>query len=113
MNPDRWQNLVAEAKLRFQLLDEGEEELENMPGSRKYIVFESPMGRLRLEFVTKPIVLDKKVIHSKRIGSEAKVEYTYSDSEVSTRMHAYRWNETINDWEEIRDADVFLKNDGV
>ncbi|MEA3464120.1 MAG: hypothetical protein U9R14_03535, partial [Patescibacteria group bacterium] len=61
---------------------------------------------IKLEFVSKPVVLDKKTTYSNRIGSETKVDYVYSDTEKSNRLMAYKWDEGEDKWIEI-DAGTF------
>lgn len=56
---------------------------------------------MRLEYVTKPVILDKKTSYSKRIGSETQVEYVYSEDEKTNQLIAYRWDDGQDDWVEI------------
>jgi len=50
--------------------------------------------------------LDKKTNYSNRIGSETKVSYIYSESEKTSRLVAYKWDEGRDDWTEI-DGSMF------
>jgi len=59
-----------------------------------------------LEFVSKPVILDKKTTFSKRIGSDTAVEYIYSDTEKNQHLIAYTWSEAEDNWKEI-DAKSF------
>jgi hypothetical protein len=54
-----------------------------------------------LAYWIKPVVLDKKVSGSRRIGSHHEVEYVYSDSEFTHTLRAYKWDEGQGDWLEI------------
>ena len=68
------------AKENFEISNEGEEEIEDIPNSKlEFIEFDGPLGKMRLEFITKPKVLDKKTLYSGRIGSDVKVDYVYSE----------------------------------
>ena len=60
-----------------------------------------------MEFISKPVVLDKKTTYSRRIGSETKVDYVYSDEEKSHTLIAYKWDEDLGDWTEI-EAENFV-----
>jgi hypothetical protein len=63
---------------------------------------------MRLEFIVKPIILDKKTIYSRRIGSETTVDYVYSDEEKSYKLVAYKWDEGQGEWMEM-DSSTFDK----
>ncbi len=102
MTKEKWQEIVGKVKDSFELEDEGGEHLEDEGGvDIEYIIFTGPLGRMRLEFITKPVILDKKTTYSRRIGSETAVDYIYSETEKSEKLNAYKWNDTINDWQEI------------
>lgn len=103
MHLDKWKDTLAMVKQKFTVLNEGKESLENIPNAtREFIEFSSPQGGIRLEYLTKPVVLDKKTIYSKLGKTAGAVQYTYSDSEFTHRLAAYKWNEAIEEWEEIR-----------
>ncbi len=109
MQIEKWENIVGQIKDRFEVEDSGSQHLEDEGGvDIEYIVFSSPLGKVRLEYVTKPVILDKKTTFSKRIGSETSVEYVYSKEEKSHQFSAYRWDEAEGDWAEI-DIQKFFK----
>lgn len=102
MMPERWTSILGHIKDNFEVIDQGVEEYEDEGGTKvEYIVFNGPLGKMKLEFISKPVVLDKKTIYSKRIGSETKVEYVYSPDEKSHRFLALKWDDGQDDWEEI------------
>lgn len=102
MMPEKWQKIVGNVKDSFEVKDEGEEHLDEEGGiDVHFIEFNGPLGLMRLEFVTKPIVLDKKTSYSKRIGSTTQIEYVYSEDEKSHLLVAYKWDEGKDDWIEI------------
>jgi len=102
MTKDKWEDIVANIKDKFAVEDEGSEHLDDEGGvDIEYIVFQGPVGKMRLEFVTKPVILDKKTTYSKRIGSETKVDYVYSETEKSAKMTAYKWDEGDEEWIEM------------
>jgi len=102
MLPEKWQNLVEDIKDKFEVEEQGKEHLDEQGGTDiEFIIFKGPLGRMKLEFITKPVVLDKKTIYSQRIGSKTNVEYVYSQDEKTHRLVAYKWNENQADWLEI------------
>lgn len=107
MLPEKWENIKGNIKDNFTVEDEGEQHLEEEGGiDIEYIVFQGPLGKMRLEFVSKPIVLDKKTNYSKRIGSETMVNYIYSEEEKSHNLTAYKWSDDEEEWVEM-DASSF------
>lgn len=109
MTEEKWGNIIGNIKDNFTVEDEGSSHLDEEGGvDIEYIVFHGPLGKMRLEFIVKPIVLDKKTTYSRRIGSEIKVDYVYSDTEKSYKMMAYKWDGDEENWVEM-DARAFDK----
>ncbi len=107
MHPDKWTNTVNNIKDKFEVTDQGDLSIDEEGGINiKYIEFESPMGQMRMEFVTRPVILDKKTNYSKRIGSETQVDYVYSETEKSHQLLVYKWSESDDDWKEV-DGSMF------
>ena len=52
-----------------------------------------------LEYIVKPVVLDRKEHYSKRMGTSSKTEYVLSSDEFVERMEAFI--EKDNVWEKI------------
>ncbi len=107
MNPDKWSIILDQIKSNFTIEDEGSYS-EDKEGGREveFIVFFSPIGKVKLEFVTKPAVIDRKVIYSNRIGSQTQIEYVYSSEEKVYRLVAYKWNDDNQKWQEIKSSDL-------
>jgi len=102
MLPEKWQEIVGKIKDNFEVEEAGSEHLEDEGGIEvEYIAFNGPLGKMRLEFISKPVILDKKTKYSNRIGSETVVNYIYSSDEKSHKLKAYKWDEGINDWLEM------------
>lgn len=102
MMPEKWQNILGNIKDNFEYENEGREHLEEEGGvDIEFIEFNGPLGRMRLEYITRPVVLDKKTSYSNRIGSETKVDYVYSRDEKTHTLSAFKWDEGQNDWVEI------------
>ncbi len=102
MSPERWKNLTADIKDKFEVEETNNFHLEEEGGlDIEEIIFKGPLGRMKLEFITKPVVLDKKTTYSRRIGSETKVDYIYSPLEKSHKLKVYKWDEAADDWLEM------------
>lgn len=102
MTKDKWLLIVGNIKDNFEVLENEKETIEDEGGIEvEYIVFNGPLGKIRLEFIEKPVVLDKKTTYSRRIGSETKIDYIYSDSEKSSQLLAFKWDDNQDEWIEI------------
>jgi hypothetical protein len=103
MTDERWLDTIATLKDKFPVLEEGKEDLQEEEGRgfREFIVFNGPLGKMKIERTTKAVVLGKKTLGSKRMGSQASVEYIYSDTEKSHKFKAYKWDNGQGSWTEI------------
>jgi len=105
MNKEKWEEIKGRIKDEFEVLEEKTlplaEEGEDRPGEKEYIIFNGPMGKIKVEFVVRPVVLEKRGVGSRRIGSQVAIEYKYSEDEFVYTLKAYKWNDEENDWQEI------------
>lgn len=109
MTDEKWQNIISLIKDKFKVEKEetAEEEIdkdqENKPilEKKETIIFQGPLGRIKLERTTKPLILDKKTKYSQRIGGGVAVTYIYSETEKVHKFKVYRYNEDDNSWAEI------------
>lgn len=107
MTPEKWEKTIGQIKDNFKVEDEGSQHSDEHGGiDTEFIIFAGPLGRMKLELITKPVVLDKKTTYSRRIGSETKVDYIYSESEKTSYLAAYKWDENNEEWAEI-EAEMF------
>jgi hypothetical protein len=113
MQDDKWEALKEELKRKFKVEDEHFEDLTVqtadgpvISGKVEVIIFESPMGKVKLARESKPVVLGKKEFYSHQQGKAARVEYQFSDTEFSHKIKAYKWDDDNDEWKEI-DAAAF------
>ena len=101
MHDDKWRDIIARIQDDFTVLEHETKELpeEDAPGQVEYIIFEGPLGTMKLERTSKPLVLEEKTIGSRRIGSQTHVEKVYSDTEKVHTFKAYR--QTGDTWIEM------------
>lgn len=105
MQPEKWVSIVGNIKDKFPVKEEGKEHFDDEGGvDLEFIEFEGPLGLMRLEHICRPIVLDKKTTYSRRIGSETKVDYVYSETEKSYVLNVYKWDDSQDDWVEVDGA---------
>lgn len=108
MNEEKWQNILSMIEDKFEVLEKGQDLPEDKGVDKiDFIMFNGPLGKMRLEYTTKPVVLGKKTIYSKRAGSETAVDYEYSDTEKYNELKAYKWNEQDDNWAEIEGTEAF------
>lgn len=103
MTDEKWQEVIGQIKDNFKVVSEATQDLaiEQGQGIVEVIEFIGPLGKMKLERTTRPLVVDKRTIGSRRIGSQTKVEYIYSETEKIHKLKAYRWSDDSGDWLEI------------
>ena len=114
MHRDKWIDTIGLIKDRFDVVNENDtkEEIgEDVDGKTvferiEYIEFNGPLGKMKLELSTRPIVVEKKTNYSRRFGSDTDVKYVFSNSENTSRFSAYKFDENTEEWEEIS-GDMF------
>lgn len=100
MNQEKWEELKSQIKKQFGIENEGEEKDEEGKETR-WIEFKNPQGKMRLEYIVKPKVLDVKTIYSRRAGTSASVvKPVLSKEEKVQFLKAYR--EENGEWKKIQ-----------
>lgn len=106
MTDEKWEKIIGQIKdnENLELIDQRTEDLpeEAGQGTVEIIEFKGPLGMMKLERTTQPLVIDKKTIGSRRIGSHTEVEYIYSDTEKVHKFKVYRFDENEDDWKEMK-----------
>lgn len=102
MSPDKWEEIKDMAKKNFEVLEVAKREIED--GTAEEVIFNGPLGKMKLEFVSKPLVLSRNVHYSKRMGDTAKVDYVTSDTEKVHTLFAYKWDLGGQYWTKINAA---------
>lgn len=113
MNPNRWENLIFMAEEKFGIDKQYTEDFEiaelstgeKIMGQREIVEFKSPLGQIKLEKTSRPKVVDKKVLHTKRIGGRITVDFVYSDKEKIVELKIYK-KSTNGEWKEISPASL-------
>lgn len=109
MTDEKWQDTIAAIKEKFGIIEQSKEEIvEEGGGTVEKVVFNSPSGKMKFERTVRPLVIGKKTIGSKRIGSTTHVDYIFSDTEKTHKLKVYKWNDERSDWDEIKvERDIF------
>lgn len=106
---EKWEKLIFLVEEHCRVIERKAEDFEvsrtntgqSIMGQREFLEFESPLGKMKLERVIKPKVLDKKVLATKRIGGRVAVDYIYSPEEFVSEIKVYRWDDKEGLWQEI------------
>lgn len=117
MQDDKWEALKEELKRKFKVEEIGFEDLimetgdgPVVQGKTEFLIFGTPLGKIKLARESKPVVLDKKEFYSHQQGKAARIEYKFSETEFSHKVKAYKYNDDYDDekdqWKEI-DATAF------
>jgi len=107
MQDSKWDNLIFMIEEKFGIKNQSKEPIEvnqssqgeAIMGELETIEFETPTGRMKLERMGRPKVIDKKVLSTKRIGGRVTVDYVYSSDEKSYGVKLYRFCD--NNWQEV------------
>ena len=111
MNEGMWEDLLLRLEdkvgpLKVEKLSETRTDDigQNIVSNIERIEFELGGNTLRVEKVTKPLILDKKTHYTHTAGARASVEYVLSEDETTTHIKAYRLDPDLDEWLEIGDA---------
>lgn len=99
MKDEQWKDVVGRVLDTFTVLNHEVTRGDEFTGDVESIEFETPRGTMKLERTSKPRVIGKSAIGSKRIGSSSTVKYEYSATEKVHIFKAYRL--VGGAWEEI------------
>lgn len=99
MHHERWLEIKNMIRERFTVVDSGTVELEGEPGTREFIIFESPLGTLKCEGITRPAIVGHRVIATKRMGQAGTEKNIYDPDHDVFLFHLYRWSDEDNDWQ--------------
>jgi len=109
MNEEKWGDIVELIEQKFGIIDRTKEEMPigddfNEDKAREKIdsiIFDGPLGRMKVQNIIRPVVLDKKAHYTKTIGQGAQIEIDYSDNETTSKIKAFKWDDIGSDWVEI------------
>jgi hypothetical protein len=101
MYQKKWDDLLDKIEKLFGFIDHDIEEFPERSMTVETAVFDGDSGRMKLERTVKPLLLEKKVSFSKRIGSDAEVEYIYSEDETVDIVKFYKWDRLRHTWKQI------------
>jgi hypothetical protein len=107
MNDERWEELLYKIGLKSGPLDVKVDTLDEGRTKVETVLFETPMGKLKLQRTSRPVVVERKTRYSRRIGGATEEEYVYSETDKSYRVVLYRWNEDESAWDEVDVRKVF------
>ena len=100
MNDEKWGAMVGQIRRKFTVTERTTSEPDLRDKAvREVIVFDGPTGPMKLERVTRPLVLEKKPIYSSRIGSGVGYEFVFHPTEKTHRESLFRWES--NGWTEM------------
>ena len=101
MRDEKWYYLLEEIERKFGIEEKKTEEIPEKRTTIETVIFNGASGRMKIERITRPVILERKVKFSKRIGSDSSEKYVYSEDEKIHRVSLYAWNEEESKWVEI------------
>lgn len=107
MTDEKWEEVKGQIKDSFKVLEETKEEMADEPGNVETVIFEGPIGMMKLERTSRPVVLGEKSMGSNRIGSDKTIMRKYSETEKIHTLKAYKFITDTENWVEIEAGDTF------
>lgn len=108
MTPEKWEQVKENIDRQFTIEDQGREDLfvetgdgPVKSGEAEFVVFDGPLGKMKLQFGEKPKLEDKKYHYSHRAGTAAQVEYKFSETETVHTFAVFTWDDNADEWKEI------------
>lgn len=108
MNNEKWLDLIDSLENKFGKIEKNKITRSEISFAGKEVIttieqieFSTPAGKMRVERITKPAVLDKKVHYSHTSSSRGNTEYIYSETEKSHQVKLYKKTSPGNEWQEI------------
>ena len=100
MTDEKWEALVGQLRRKFKITEHTTSEPDLRDKAvREVVVFDGPTGPMKLERVTRPLVLEKKPIYSGRAGAGVSYDYVLDPVEKTHRETLFRWEN--NGWTEM------------
>ena len=84
----RWTELVGRIKDTFPVEREFSEPIDH--GTADGIIFEGPMGRMKLERTQRAAIVGEKATGSNRIGSDVAIQNVYDEDTQIENIRLYR-----------------------
>ena len=100
MTEEKWEAMVEQIRRKFKVTEHTTSEPDPRDRAvREVLVFDGPAGPMKLERVTRPLVVEKKPIYSHWAGSGVNYEFIYHPTEKTHRESLFRWEG--NGWTEM------------
>lgn len=116
MQDEKWENLIDNLEIKFGKLSRKSQTTvstddigHEIKSEEEWVEFETPLGKMKLSRVTRPMIIDKKFHYTHTGGGKGKVEYVLSDTEKTQKVTLYKWNSLNNEWQEVKTPDGELK----
>ncbi len=108
MTNEKWQELVGRIRDQFQVISHDNGPRPEGEGTVESIVFQSQLGKVKLERTVYHKVLGERAMGSKRIGGDVQVQKVLSPDEIIDFLTGYRWNDNTEAWDEIKPEQLGL-----
>lgn len=105
MNDERWQELKDKIEQRFgnfetKITDDFlEDDLgHKIPQKNERLIFSSPLGKIMIERVSHPKIIDR-ISHYHKGAGGSDIEYKVSEDEATHKISVYKNDEVTGEWE--------------
>lgn len=98
MTEEKWQELVGRIQDDFTLEKQEQREDPETRTTTFLVIFQGPVGRIKLERTVRPKVLDERALGGSKFGAGTRITRKYSTTDFVDALHAYRWDEEKAAW---------------
>ncbi len=107
MTKEKWLDLKEKIHSKFEVIENKQGTIEDVPDSHtETVVFSGPLGKVKIEWHSKPKTLGEDTLYSNRVGGRVEVKKIYSDTERSEFIKVFL--DKNGEWEEISAGDFQL-----
>ncbi len=106
MTHDRWLDTKAMIEDKFTVTAQGQERLDDGPGTFEFLEFTTPAGSMRFEYELRPRITGKHALGGHKVGVGSRVAYEYSPDEQVGRLTVLKKVNGL--WQEMDDPSALL-----
>ncbi len=106
MTEEKWEQIKEMTNKNFEVIESSISDVSESHGGgyKDTLIFEGPLGKIKLEYIVKPLVVGKETQFSKRAGQETKVDYVLSETEKVKTFLAFKWEPATEYWVEMESS---------
>jgi hypothetical protein len=97
MNDEKWLDVVEKIKERFEILDREKMDLDE-GGTEEAIIFESPLGKMKIVRTIRPFYVDKRNLGGRHVEIESLDGSSIDTDKMKQQIDVFKWDDLADDW---------------